>query len=87
MEEFLQRHPKFEDFLRSFVRNEEDKINKQMENFNKEEVLEKVESILRNVKKHTNINNLSSIGFKYKVEKLKSNDGDYRLLENSLKLN
>ena len=85
MEEFLKTYTRFKEFVHNFIQNEEDKIKKEMEKFNDEELLEKAKSILENEFK--GINQRCDPDFKYKLENLVGNEADYALLENSLRLN
>ena len=85
MEEFLDKYPRFTDFILGFVKNEEIFANMEINKLNEQVVLNKAKAVLANIEKHENLNKSSSAGSKYKVEKLEDNEGDYQFLEKSLK--
>ena len=83
VEEFSKSHPNCRDFLQDIVKKTEEEINKEKNDYEKGVVFEKAKELceydVANFKKSV------LPGFKYKLELLKTNDPDYKLLEKSIK--
>ena len=85
VEEFLKSHPSCRNFLQDIVKKAEEEINKEKNDYEKGVVFEKANDFCEY--------DVASFkepvlpGFKYKLELLKTDDLDYKLLENSIKSN
>ena len=83
VEEFSKSHPDCRDFLQDVVKEAEEEINKEKNDYEKGVVFEKAKELCE-----YDVSNFKEPvlpGFKYKLELLKNNDPDYKLLENSIK--
>ena len=82
---FLKSYPKCKTFLEDLLKKEENKINKEIEDEDKEELVEnaknKFEYDIKNFK------NTSSESFNYKLKSLNNDDSDYKVLESTFSLN
>ena len=83
VEEFLKSHPDCRDFLQDIIKEAEEEINKEKNDYEKGVVFEKAKDFC--ACDVSNFKNSVLSGFKYKLELLKTNDPDYELLENSIK--
>ena len=85
VEKFSKSQSGCKSFLQNIVRKAEEKINEEKTDYEKGTAFEKGKALceydVANFKKSV------LPGFKYKLELLKTNDPDYEILENSIKVN
>ena len=85
VEDFSKSHPSCRNFLQDIVKKFEEEIDKEKYDYENGLMFEKAKELcgydVASFKK------LVLSGFKYKLDLLKANDPDYKLLENSIKFN
>ena len=83
VEEFLRRYPYHKTFLNNLIKKDEHKMNEELEEDNKEEIVEKAKNFfefdIEDLKKSF------SDGFKYKLEFLNNDNSDYKVIQSSIK--
>ena len=82
VEEFSTSHPNCRDFLQDIVRKAEEEINEEKHDFEKGVVFEKAKELCKY--DISNFKKVVLLGFKYKLEMLKTGDPDYKILEKSI---
>ena len=85
VQEFLKTHPNCKSFIQNIVREADEKIKKEKDDYEKQKAFEKAKEICEY--DVTSFKKPVLPGYKYKLQLLKTNDQDYKVLENSLKFN
>ena len=85
VEDFLKSNPDCRSFLHELIENEEEMINKETGDYQIENTFEKAKALCEYDVARFKKSVLP--GFKYKLELLKTNNPDYKLLESSIEIN